>query len=410
MAWEILKRNGVHDFKRYHDIVISIDRIREKEMIYHWSAVNDDELRMTDKAAKFLQEEFCPPGADPMWSTEYFRWKLGSANPAGKGYLSLALLDDSVIGTISIVKRRLLINGNECIGGEVQDAYSAGVVRRNSRCISLSQKDSDPNSYINKSIFGRLTSDAKDRAEADGISIIYATPTKQNSKSYPGFVKKLGFFDCNGFRVGSFSRPTSKLVTRKYPSLSFLSAPLRHIEAFSISLQKNIYNRGLCKSFTSDISVPSADELDELWIRLKPVKGFSLIRDASYWRHRYMEHPIAQYTFFNIRERGHLVGIIVARLFLASGGKRVVAIAEWMNDEHIPFGYVLSVILNYYKDSGVDIFNLWAERPIQKRAISRSLFFSGGGVHVILADTSAARSLQTDAAINNFYLGSSDNV
>jgi hypothetical protein len=375
-----------------------------------WSTVNDDELRMTDKAVEFLQGEFCPPGADPIWSTEYFRWKLGSFNPAGKGYLSLAMLDDRVIGTISIMKKRLLINGYECIGGEVQDAYSAAAIRRNGRCINLSQKDSDPNSYINKSIFGRLTSEVRERAEADGISILYATPASENSNSYPGFVKKLGFFDCKGFQVESFSRPTSKLVTRKYPSLSFLRILLRNIEISSIALQKIIYSRGLCRNLTFENCVPSADELDELWIRLKPVKGFSLIRDASYWRHRYLEQPIAQYTFFNIRERGHLVGIIVARLFLASGGKRVVSIAEWMNDEDIPFGYVLSVVMNYYRDSGVEVFNLWAERPIQKRAVARSLFFSRVGVHIILADTPDARSLQTKATINNFYLGSSDNV
>jgi len=379
-------------------------------MINYWSTVTDDELRMTDKAVEFLQGEFCPPGADPIWSTEYFRWKLGSSNPAGKGYLSLAILDDRVIGTISIMKKRLLINGYECMGGEVQDAYSAAAIRRNSRCINLSQKDSDPNSYINKSIFGRLTSEVRERAEADGISILYATPASENSNSYPGFVKKLGFFDCKGFQVESFSRPTSKLVTRKYPSLSFLRILLRNIEISSIALQKIIYSQGLCRNRTFENRVPSADELDELWIRLKPVKGFSLIRDASYWRHRYLEHPIAQYNFFNIRERGHLVGIIVARLFLASGGKRVVSIAEWMNDEHIPFGYVLSVVMNYYRDSGVEVFNLWAERPIQKRALARSLFLSRVGVHIILADTPDARSLQTKAAINNFYLGSSDNV
>ena len=381
-----------------------------KEMITRWYTVNDDELVMTNKAAEFLQGEFCPPGADPMWSTDYFKWKLGSANPAGRGYFALAMSDDRVIGTILIMKKCLLINGNEYIGGEVQDAYSAAAIRRSCRPINLSLKDQNPDSYINKSIFGRLTSDVKDRAEADGISILYATPAKQNSNSYPGFVNKLGFFDCKGFKIESFSRPTSEFVTRKYPSLSFLRNILRNIEISSIALQKITYSRGLCRKLTFENGVPSADELNELWFRLKPVKGFSLIRDSSYWHYRYLEHPIAQYTFFEIRGRGHLLGIIVARFFLTGGGKRVVAIAEWMNDEHIPFGYILSEILNYYKDSGVDIFNLWAERPIHKKAVARSLFFSGGGVHVILADTAVARSLQIDASINNFYLGSSDNV
>lgn len=372
-----------------------------------WSTVNDDELRMTDKAVEFLQGEFCPPGADPIWSTEYFRWKLGSSNPAGRGYLSLAMLDDRVVGTLSLVKKRLLINGNEYIGGEMQDGYSAAAIRRSGRAINLSPKDSDPNSYINKSIFGRLASEVRERADADGISVIYGTP---NKNAYPGWVNKLGYFDFKDYCNRSFVRPTYNLVTRKYPSLNAMKSLFQNIEKFSITIQKSIYSRVLCRSLTFEYSVPSVDELDELWSHLKPAKGFSLIRDASYWRHRYLEHPIAQYTFFSIRENVHLVGVIVARLFSDSGGKRVVSIAEWMNDEHIPFGYLLSFVLNYYRDSGVDIFYLWAERPIQKRAAARSLFFSRSRVPIIFADTPQARLLQGMAANIKFYLGSSDNV
>lgn len=377
-------------------------------MIYDLSIVDDDELRMTDKVVEFLQGEFCPPGADPMWSTEYFKWKLGSANPAGKGYISLAMLDDRVVGTLSLTKKRILINGNEYIGGEIQDAYSADAIRHKSLIMDLSPKNSDPNSYINKSVFGRLTSDVKERAYSDGISILYATV---NQNSYPGFVKKLGFFDCKGFQIESFSRPTSKFITWKYPSLGFIITPLRNIEITLIAIQKIIFSRLLCRNLTFENCVPLDDELDKLWIRHKPVKGFSLVRDASYWRHRYLEHPIAQYTFFTIRERGRLVGIVVTRLFLAGGGKRVIYIAEWMNGDDIPFGYVLSVIMNYYSDSGVDVFNLWAGRSTQEsRVADRNLFFSRRKVLTIFADTPQARSLQGMPAHIKFYLGSSDNV
>lgn len=379
-------------------------------MISHWSTLNDDELRMTDKAVEFLQGEFCPPGADPMWSTEYFRWKLGSSNPAGRGYLSLAMLDDRVIGTSALVKKRLLINGNECIGGEVQDAYSASAIRHSCRPINPSPKDPNPNSYINKSIFGRLAFEVRERADADGISVIYGTA---NHSSYRAYVneKKLRFFHCKEFQIESFSRPTSKVVSRMYPSLSFLGPLLRNIETLSISLQKNLYNRGLCKSYTSDISVPSADELDALWIRLKPDKGFSLIRDATYWAHRYLAHPIAKYSFISIREKGYLVGVIVTRVFLVGGGKRVVAIAEWMNHKHVPFGYVLSEVLKYYRDSGVEVFNLWAGRSTQEsKAATRSLFLARGRVTIIFADTPQARLVQSMSANSKFYIGSTDNV
>jgi hypothetical protein len=377
-------------------------------MIRYWSTVNDDELKMTDKVVEFLQGEFCPPGADPMWSTNYFSWKLGPANPAGEGYISLSILDDRVIGTLSLTKKRLLINGKECIGGEWGDGFSSAVIRHRVRPINLSPSDPDPNNYINKSIFGRLASEVRRRAEADGMSVIYGTP---NGNAYPGWVKKLGHFDCKGFHMESFARPTSKLVTRKYPSLSFLNAPLRNIELSSIALQKIIYSRCLCRNLTFSICTPSANELDELWIRLKSVKGISLIRDASYWRHRYMDNPIAKYDFFVIRERGQLIGIVVTRFFLVGGGKRVVAIAEWMNDECIPFGYVLSEVLNHYRDSGVEVFNLWAARSTQESsAAARSLFFSIRRVPIILADTPQGRLLQGKAANFKFYLGSSDNV
>lgn len=377
-------------------------------MQYQWSAVNDDELRMTGRAVRFLQGEFCPPGADPIWSPEYFRWKLGPSNPAGRGYLSLAVLDDRVVGTSAIKRTRLVIDGVQCIGGEVQDAYSASAIRRMGRFRNLSPRDPDPDSYFNKSIFGRLTSDVKERAEAAGITILFATPANDNS--YPGFVNKLGFFDCSGFQVESFARPTAKLVSRKYPSLGFMSTPLRHIENIAISFQDNFYSRGICRGVTSIEGVPSVEEFSELWARLRPRRGFSLVRDASYWRHRYLEHPIAQYTFLRLLERGHLVGIIVARLFSANGGKRVVSVAEWMLEEGIPFGYALSVTVRYFKDLGVDIFNLWAERSCQKKAAGRGLFLSRGRVPIIFADTPDARLLQATPAVNHFYLGSSDNV
>jgi len=377
-------------------------------VINYWSAVADDDLSMTDKVVEFLQGEFCPSGADPMWSTEYFRWKLGAANPAGKGYLSLAMLGDRVIGTLSLTKKRLLINGNESIGAEWGDGYSSAAMRHRVRSINLSLNDPDPNSYINKSIFGRLASDIRRRAEADGISVIYGTP---NSNAYPAWVNKLGHYDVKDYSNQSFSRPTSKLVVRKYPSLCFLSTLLRSIEISSIALKKIIYSQVLCRSLSFETYVPSADDLDELCIRLKPVKGFSLIRDASYWRHRYLDHPIAQYDFFVIRKRGQLLGVVVTRLFRVGQGKRVVAIAEWMNDERIPFGYVLSEVLNYYRYSGVEVFNFWAGRTTQEgRAATSSLFFPGHRVPIIIADTPQARLLQSISDNFKFYLGSSDNV
>ena len=98
-----------------------------------WVSVNGDDLRLINKAAAFLEREFRAADADPIWSVEYFQWKLGPSNPAGRGYLSLAILDDEVVGVVSLTKKRLLINGRHVVGGEVGDTYTSARVRRGSQ-------------------------------------------------------------------------------------------------------------------------------------------------------------------------------------------------------------------------------------------------------------------------------------
>ena len=131
-----------------------------------WVPVNGDDLQLMDKVVAFLQGEFCPSDADPLWSVEYFRWKLGPNNPAGAGYVSLAMLDDKVVGIVSLTKKRLLLNGKPVVGCEVGDTYTSALARRGVQPAVPSTLDPDPASFVNRSIFGRLASDARARAEA----------------------------------------------------------------------------------------------------------------------------------------------------------------------------------------------------------------------------------------------------
>ena len=58
--------------------------------IKFWDVVNCDALECLNNLAIFLNKEFSQDGADKAWSQEYFNWKLGNKNPAGKGYVSYA--------------------------------------------------------------------------------------------------------------------------------------------------------------------------------------------------------------------------------------------------------------------------------------------------------------------------------
>ncbi len=373
-----------------------------------WSAVNDDGLHFIGRAVDFLQGEFGPVGAEPLWSVDYFRWKLGAANPAGKGYISLAMAEDKVVGVVSLTRKRVLIDGVECAGGEVGDTYSSGTIRRNSKPANLSSLDPDPDSYINKSIFGRLASDVRSRAEEQGVTLIYGTP---NKNAYPGWVKRLNYFDLTEYNNNSYSRPTAKLLTRKYPALNPLSPFLQAVDCSSQAVHRILLGKGAGKGLECDASVPATEEIDSLWIQVKPTRGFSLVRDALYWRHRYLENPIAQYDFFSIRRQGKLVGIVVTRFAVATDSKRVVYLAEWMLEEQVEFGYVLSFIMAHYRHTEVQVFNFWARRGSREaRAAAKALFFSRHRIPIILADTPQARSLQDAVTCMKFYLGSSDAV
>lgn len=264
-------------------------------MISIWDAINDDNLMLVDKTVSFLQSEFCPAGIDPMWSENYFKWKLTNINPAGSGHLSVALFNNQVIGTVSLTRKRILINGIEYIGGEVGDSYSSTSFRRRIQCSSLSNFDSNPDSYINKSIFGRLASDVRARAEENGMKIIYGTA---NKNAYPGWTKRLGYFELTTYDNRSYARSTVNLLISKIPLLKLLSGVVYTTESLLLYLAKQMYLNKSAIRLSFEERTPSEDEIDSLWCELKPTIGFSLVRDASYWVHRYVKHPLAKYSFF----------------------------------------------------------------------------------------------------------------
>jgi len=319
----------------------------------------------------------------------------------------LALVDDQVVGIVSLTKKRLFIDGKETIGGEVGDAYSSKRMRRYAQPADLSSLDSDPKSFINRSIFGRLASDVRARAEADGISVIYGTP---NHNAYPGWTKRLGYFELLGYRNQSFSRPTWRMVLKKYPQFAFAGKLLRIAENAMVSAHAWLW-RSVARGFVFDQSPPSEEEIEQLWSRTKPAMGFSLVRDAAYWRHRYGSHPLAEYSLFSVRVKGVLVSVVAVRLTSNVGGTPVLSIVEWMTEKRVPFGYVLAHIIYNCKGWNIDVFKLWANAlGAEARAARLSLFLARGKVPIILANTLQGRKINSMAVEFSFFLGSTDAV
>jgi len=374
----------------------------------YWSTVHDDKLELVEGLSDFLQDEFCQNGADIMWSPEYFEWKLGSANPAGNGYISVAMEDGVIVGSISLTKKRLIINGIECIGAEIGDSYTAASIRRRGKPSEICSVDPDPKSYKNKSIFGRLASEVRQRAEMDGITIIYGTP---NKFSYPGYIKKLDYIELSHYTNQSYFRPTSMLIIKHYPIFNKIYNLLNSIDVVFVQIELFRYKTFSNRKIKFDNTIPEDIEIDNLWFNSKKKFAFSLVRDAIYWRHRYQDHPLAKYEYFCARDNGVLVGIYITRRFSSSQNKSSISVVEWMAGDEVKFGYALTTILNHYKRSRVDFFHLWAQDSSKEaKAAAKTLFLLKRVAPIIIANTKQARDIKATSYMISFFLGSSDAI
>jgi hypothetical protein len=374
-----------------------------------WEAIDDDKLTLADKTVDFLQSEFCPAGVDAIWSEDYLKWKLSNINPAGSGHLSVALSNNRVIGTVSLTRKRILINGTEYLGGEVGDSYSSSSFRRRTHCSTLSAHDSNPDSYLNKSIFGRLASDVRARAEENGVSIIYGTP---NKNAYPSWTKRLGYFDLKSYDNRSYVRPTLRFVTGKLPLLKPLCGVMYATEALLLNVSKLVYLNKNIKNFSFEERTPSEEEINHLWDEVKPSIGFSLVRDAAYWVHRYLKHPLASYSVFSICENEKIAGLVVTRKVTTGTGKVIVYVVEWMiNDANVPLEYVLFHLIHRYRKGELDALTFYASGSLfEGKSSLKHGFVKRNRVPIIFANNEGAQVLKTLDNDFQFFVGSSDAV
>lgn len=362
---------------------------------------------MLPQAVSFINRNFGVEGADPIWSEEYFKWKLGNSNPAGPGHLSLAFSEGEVVGTMSITRKRLLIDGKLVVAGEIGDSYSSPAIRRRGKPFDLVSYDSNPNSYLNKSVFGRLAAEVQLRAEANGIEIIYGTP---NANAFPGWTKKLGYFEIDQQDFTYYVRPGAEGIVRQYPKLSGMKSILVPLDKIVTSVIKNCFRINNNRCLFEPVR-PSYEKIDELWESTKPLSGFNFIRDASYWKHRYVDRPSVEYIFFSIIRDNQLCGIVVARSYISFDLKKIISLTEWMINSEISLNWLLAELTYYFCDHNADIISIYADKNVIKPGVlMKNLFFPRVRIPVVYSNSIRAKELQSDGCNFNFYLGNTDAV
>ena len=373
-----------------------------------WAVVVDDKLARATEAAAFLQS-FCPPAADPVWSADYFRWKLGATNPAGAGFCTLALFDNRVIGCATITRKRLWGGEREEIGGELGDCYTdPAFLRRGRAAINFPGRTSDTD-YLNRSVFGRMVTETRERAEAAGLRLIYGTP---NANAMPGYRKRLGFPEYESHRTENYLRPTVAGLGERFPVLrpwTAVLAPLDRVCALVGDAAAGLRAPGLTVTpFEGDDG-----EIDALWDRVKIAVPFSLVRDARWFRYRFDTHPLNKYDLLAVRRGGDLRALVVTRRFITMRGRPYCYIADWLfaDEDARCFARALARIVRVTPPRDFDGVLLWAEERSSVAAMARAnVFMPRGKSPIVFADTAEAAALALRAPRIDFSIAFSDNV
>jgi hypothetical protein len=373
-----------------------------------WSTIEDDGAEVwAEPAASFLQG-FLPEETDIVWSPELFWWKLGDVNPAGRGYLSLAISDNQVIATTSITPKRLWVDGRVIVGGEIGDTYTSEAFRRKGRPIDLYMDNKDPEAYVNKSVFGRLVMQTRRRAEKAGFKLIYGTP---NQNSMPGYVSRLNFFHYNTIQCHCYVRLRAAGLLNRKPRLR----PITNIVSGIDQLFSNTLGMGAklaARGCTVDAHQPTESEINGLWEKLKSSVHFSVLRDAAWFKYRYQDHPIATYEFVALYRGGRLNGLMVFRRFRDMAGDSVVNVADWLLASDDKAGFALLLTQGIAELSpGAETINIWINKQDGLSSVLPKLcFVRRGEAPIIFASNLDALARYESGEAFEMSLGTSDNV
>ena len=370
-------------------------------------AVDDLADDILEKAAVFLQS-FLAEAADPVWSADYFRWKLGEANPAGRGFMTVAVYNGDVIGVTTITRKRMWDGQEQVAAAEIGDTYSHPDFRRKGRAMHPYPQTGESDEYLSRSVFGRLVTETQERAEAAGISLIYGTP---NANSMPGYTKRLRFFDYESHYNQLFVRPGSAAIVRRWPTLQPLQTLLYSLERPYAKASRRLFNsRG--RWHVQEIQ-EVGDEINAWWQRLRTQNRFGLLRDAAYFRHRFLQNPLARYRVWAVHQAGAICGVFVTRTMTRADGRRVCYLADWLIDQSVPgiFRFVVAHMIAENVDRGIEAYAFWGERNwAGSQGLSSLGCLRKNRVPIIFYEHQDSRRLEAAHPVLDFTLATSDNV
>lgn len=156
--------------------------------------------------------------------------------------------------------------------------------------------------YRGQGVFVNLAEDVYRKGAEKGIYFCYGAP---NQNSHHGFIAKLEFID-----------------------IGILPLYLKIINPFNLVLEKvgiHIKSKGKIDIKSNeniiDITLSNVSAMQKFWDNVKGKYPVMVVRDADFFRWRYLDVPIRNYNIFAFMEKGNIKGYIVTRITEVSNMK-----------------------------------------------------------------------------------------
>ena len=295
----------------------------------------------------FFNEQF--PGVFyPKCTPDLFTWKLGSSNPAGQGFLTVAISNGLVVGTSSGTRKVLIENNKILEALEIGDTFTHPDFRKKGKCITPLPPNAESDEYFKVSIFGRLVSETIIRAQLNGVDFVYGTP---NENSRPPYLKRLKFRE-----IGNENIYSKIILTPKFVPLKRIRWIL-HISQFVFQLLTKGFSylilgrNSLQEISSSEFLENYRDVID--FAEYKENKVY-LMNNYQFLYHRYILHPNHTYRFFQVNVKGANKGVLIATEILRSSGVSSFVVSDWLfSDEKIQksLSLFISKLSSYNRNS-----------------------------------------------------------
>lgn len=220
------------------------------------------------------------------WLT-WWAWKYKD-NPAGNPIIWFAEYNDSLVGQYAVIPIKMKV-GN-------------GVFT----CLQSVDTMTHPD-YRKQGIFEALAKKTYEQAAGEEIHVIYGFP---NELSYPGFVKKLDWFDVSLLKT--MIKPLNlQNIVKNYISNRFLFSVF--IPSGNLLLKILSINKRPSKVDALDINQISSfdDRFDNFWERISGVYDIGVVRDTAYLNWRFVNVPNTQYVIYIAERRDEILGYII---------------------------------------------------------------------------------------------------